>query len=109
VAGITILRLLSGATQATILSSADEILALKQEAVLHFKSILVSIHFPLSFNKMSQRNQPSSLLPNPLSFRRWLLILIVVFVHLRVNFWPAMTGAAAVDLEFAFPHIAHAV
>lgn len=30
------------------------------------------------------------------------------FVHLRVNFWPAITGAAAVDLEFALPHIAHA-
>jgi hypothetical protein len=29
--------------------------------------------------------------------------------HLRVNFWPAMTGAAAVDFEFAFPHMAHAV
>jgi hypothetical protein len=51
------LKLFSGATQSTILSSADEILALKQEAVSHFKSILVSIHFPLSFNKMGQRNQ----------------------------------------------------
>ena len=29
--------------------------------------------------------------------------------HLRVNFWPAMTGAAAVDFEFALPHMAHAV
>jgi len=29
-------------------------------------------------------------------------------LHLRVNFWPAITGAAAVDFEFAFPHMAHA-
>jgi len=28
--------------------------------------------------------------------------------YLRVNFWPAMTGAAAVDLELALPHIGHA-
>lgn len=35
--------------------------------------------------------------------------LVVVFDHLSVNFWPAMTGAAAVDLEFALPHMAHAV
>jgi hypothetical protein len=30
-------------------------------------------------------------------------------IHLRVNFWPAMTGAAVVDFEFALPHMAHAV
>jgi hypothetical protein len=29
--------------------------------------------------------------------------------HLRVNFCPAITGAAAVDFEFAFPHIGHAI
>ncbi len=32
----------------------------------------------------------------------------MVSIHLRVNFCPAMTGAAAVDLEFALPHIAQA-
>jgi hypothetical protein len=43
-----------------------------------------------------------------LSFRRCICLGIVVFVHLRVNFCPAMTGAAAVDFEFALPHMAHA-
>jgi hypothetical protein len=43
-----------------------------------------------------------------LSFRRCICLGIVVFVHLRVNFCPVMTGAAAVDFEFALPHMAHA-
>ena len=28
--------------------------------------------------------------------------------HFNVNFCPAITGAVALDLEFAFPHMAHA-
>jgi hypothetical protein len=34
--------------------------------------------------------------------------LIIDFDHFRVNFWPAITGTAEVDFEFAFPHMAHA-
>jgi hypothetical protein len=37
-----------------------------------------------------------------------MLVVTPRSIHLRVNFWPAITGAAAVDFEFAFPHIAQA-
>jgi hypothetical protein len=33
----------------------------------------------------------------------------IVMAHLRVNFCPAITGAAAVDLEFDLPHMGHAI
>jgi len=47
--------------------------------------------------------------------REWYTVLMSRFAeklgassHLRVNFWPAMTGAAVVDFELALPHIGHA-
>ncbi len=34
---------------------------------------------------------------------------VLLVIHLRVNFWPVITGAAAVDLEFALPHMEQAI